>query len=99
MTEHIKAAERVFMVLDVLLNFPAAGLSPSEVARAAQISPPAATRSLQTLLRVGWAERVEATGRWRPSVSRLRQIVTATQVDFDNTEARLREDKARIGID
>lgn len=97
MAERIHSAERVFRVLDVLWDFAAGGLSPSEVARAAQVTPPVATRALRTLERVGYAERLHETGRWRPH-PRLGRKITRAQTSFDTAAARHREDRARFGI-
>ncbi|AMU13813.1 transcriptional regulator [Burkholderia cenocepacia] len=92
-----KSAEKVLEVLNVLLSHFAHGLTPSELARATNLSPSNITRYVATLEEKGFAERIPHTGRIRPSV-RHAQYAVAILRSLDNAKQRIDELRDRIAI-
>lgn len=73
--QDIKSAVKVFAVLDVLLRNFAHGFSPKELIDATGFSGTDITRYVNTLVMVGYAERIQETGRIRPSERFARHAV------------------------
>jgi len=63
-----KSAAKVFAVLDVLLRNFFHGYTPSELAAETKYSASDITRYVHTLVSAGYAERIQETGRIRPSI-------------------------------
>jgi DNA-binding IclR family transcriptional regulator len=74
-SQDIKSAVKVFAVLDVLLCNFAHGFSPKELIEATGFSGTDITRYVSTLIQVGYAERIQETGRIRPSERLARHAV------------------------
>lgn len=70
-----KSAVKVFQVLDVLMRNFFHGFSPSEIARETGFSLSDINSYTNTLLEAGYAERIQETGRIRPSQRLARQAV------------------------
>ena len=66
-TQEISSAIKVLAVLDVLLRNFAHGFSPKELIEATGFSGTDITRYVNTLEQAGFAERIQETGRIRPS--------------------------------
>lgn len=94
----IQAALRVLAAEEVLMRAFAAGVSPSELARALSISPPAATRCLKTLAHAGRAERVPETDRWRAS-HRMGRLAVQAVHSLDRAAAAAGESRQRLDPD
>jgi DNA-binding IclR family transcriptional regulator len=62
------SALKVLNVMEVLFKNFFHGYSPGELATATGYSASDITRYVETLIQAGWAERIEETGRIRPSV-------------------------------
>lgn len=90
-----KSATKVFSVLDVLFRNFAQGFTPSELARATELSPSDITRYVATLIDTGYAERIPDTDRIRVSVSLARKAIQIMQ-SLDAAERRLQETRNRI---
>lgn len=71
-----RSATKVLAVLDALLGHFAHGLTPGDLVKATGLDPSAVTRAVATLEKTGFAERIQETGRVRPSVRLGRQAVT-----------------------
>lgn len=90
-----KSATKVFAVLDVLFRNFAQGFTPSELARATELSPSDITRYVATLIDTGYAERIPDTDRIRVSVSLARKAIQIMQ-SLDAAERRIQETRNRI---
>lgn len=90
-----KSATKVFSVLNVLFRNFAQGFTPSELARATELSPSDITRYVATLIDTGYAERVPDTDRIRVSVALARKAIQIMQ-SLDAAERRLQETRNRI---
>jgi len=73
--QDIKSAAKVLQVLDVLLRNFAHGFSPKELIEATGFSGADITRYVSTLEQGGYAERIQETGRIRPSERLARHAV------------------------
>ncbi|MBK8638057.1 MAG: helix-turn-helix domain-containing protein [Chromatiaceae bacterium] len=92
----VESAGRVLDVLLLLMRADfAAGLSPSDIARALGLSASAVTRYLATLEERGCLERLTVTGRVRPSV-RLAQYAVGILRSLESATQRTQELTARI---
>jgi len=94
-TQDIKSAVKVFAVLDVLLRNFAHGFSPKELIEATCFSGTDITRYVNTLVQVGYAERIQDTGRIRPSERLARQAVLILN-SLNAAEKQLAELNQRI---
>lgn len=90
-----QSAGKVLDVLNVLLMHFAHGLTPTELAKATDLSPSNITRYVATLEEKGFAERIPETGRIRPSVKLARQAI-AIMHSLDAARTRLDEIINRI---
>lgn len=70
-----KSAVKVFQVLDVLMRNFFHGYSPTELAEETKFSPSDINSYVNTLVEAGYAERIQETGRIRPSERIARQAV------------------------
>lgn len=101
MTDHNKVVAslaRGLRLMDVLWEHFAVGLTPGEIAKAAQENPSYATRALNTLESVDWVERIPETDRWRPSVRATRRL-GAVKRSLDLQEQRAHELRDRVATD
>ncbi|WP_153117398.1 helix-turn-helix domain-containing protein [Rhodocyclus tenuis] len=89
------AGSKVLDVLNVLMGHFAHGLSPSELAKATDLSPPNITRYVATLIEAGFAERIPETGRIRPSTRFALQAMSIMR-SVDAARGRLDELSARL---
>lgn len=94
-TATTKSATKVFTVLDVLFRNFAQGFTPSELARATELSPSDITRYVATLIESGYAERITDTDRIRVSVSLARKAIQIMQ-SLDAAERRIQETRNRL---
>ncbi len=90
-----QSAGKVLDVLNVLLMHFAHGLTPTELAKATDLSPSNITRYVATLEEKGFAERISETSRIRPSV-KLAQHAVAIMRSMDSARSRLDEITNRI---
>lgn len=90
-----QSAGKVLDVLNVLLMHFAHGLTPTELAKATDLSPSNITRYVATLEEKGFAERIPETGRIRPSV-KLAQHAMAIMRSLDGARNRMDEITNRI---
>ncbi len=98
MTTDVKTSQsagKVLDVLNVLLGHFAHGLTPTELAKATDLSPSNITRYVATLEEKGFAERIPETGRIRPSV-RFAQSAMAILRSLDNARNRIEEVTNRL---
>lgn len=91
----IHAALRVMAVEEVLLRCFANGVQPGEIATELQLSPPAVTRALRTLVRAGRAEQLPANGRWRAS-HRLGRLAIQAVHSLDRVVDEATESRRRL---
>ncbi len=93
--QDIKSAVKVFAVLDVLLRNFAHGFSPKELIEATGFSGADITRYVNTLVQVGYAERITETGRIRPS-HRLAQQAVQILKSLESAADRIKESQSRL---
>jgi DNA-binding IclR family transcriptional regulator len=91
----IKSALKVLQVLDVLLRNFAHGFSPKELIEATHFSGTDITRYVNTLEQAGFAERIQETGRIRPSERFARHAVQILH-SLNAAEKQLAELNQRI---
>lgn len=96
--EIIESALKVLAAEEVLMRAFAQGVTPGELAKALKISPPAATRTLNTLATAGRAERIAETGRWRSS-HRMGRLAVQSVHALDRAAADARDSRARLDPD
>lgn len=94
-TQDSESAGKVLAVLDVLLRNFAHGFSPTELAKETGLSPSAITRYVTTLQNSGFAERIQETGRIRPSHRIAQQAVQILQ-SLDGAATRIEESRQRL---
>ena len=94
-TQNNTSAGKVLTVLDVLLRNFAHGFSPSELCKETGFSPSDITRYVGTLETAGFAERIQETGRIRPSTRFARQAVQVMN-SLNAAERQLAELNQRI---
>jgi DNA-binding IclR family transcriptional regulator len=82
--------ERGYRVLLTLAGHEVTGLSLSEIAKAVGASAATVLRDLRVLTKVGLAEQLTATGRWRLG-PKLVQIAIAYHTNIDAARRRLDE--------
>lgn len=87
---HNAAQERGYAVLLVLAGNEFIGLTPTDIAKAIGTSASNITRDLSVLQKVGLAEQLVETGRWRLG-PKLVQIATSFQLHLDKSRRRLDE--------
>ena len=90
-----QSGEKVLQVLNLLLRNFAHGLTPSELAKATNLSASNITGYVNTLESQGFAERIPETGRIRPS-HRLAQHAVAIMRSLTDAETRAKESINRI---
>jgi DNA-binding IclR family transcriptional regulator len=89
------SAAKVLAVLDVLMRNFAHGFSPTELSRETGFSMSDMTRYVAILERTGFAERIQETGRIRPSHRHARYAVqimnslASAEQQLDQTKNRL----------
>lgn len=93
--QDIKSAVKVLTVLDVLLRNFAHGFAPKELIDATGFSGADITRYVNTLVQVGYAERITETGRIRPS-HRLAQQAVQVLKSLDSAAERIKESQTRL---
>jgi len=91
----IKSAIKVLQVLDVLLRNFAHGFSPKELIEATGFSGTDITRYVNTLEQAGFAERIQETGRIRPSHNHARFAVQIMN-SLNEANSRTQESLNRI---
>jgi Transcriptional regulator len=94
-TKEIGSALKVFQVLDVLLRNFAHGFSPKELIEATGFTGTDITRYVNTLEQAGFAERIQETGRIRPSERVARHAVQILH-SLNAAERQLAELNQRI---
>ena len=90
-----QSTTKALALMDVLFNHFAHGLTPTDLAQATGMSASDITRYVATLEAAGWAERIQETGRIRPSV-RVAQKAMAVLRSMDSARQRLEEIQARL---
>ena len=93
--QDIKSALKVLQVLDVLLRNFAHGFSPKELIEATGFSGTDITRYVNTLEQAGFAERIQETGRIRPSHRHARYAVQILQ-SLEAAQNRLTDARNRL---
>jgi DNA-binding IclR family transcriptional regulator len=94
-TKDVECVAKVLTVLDVLMRNFAHGFSSTELSRETGISMSALTRYVATLENAGFAERIQETGRIRPSHRHARYAVqimnslASAEQQLDQTKNRL----------
>lgn len=78
-TGDTKSAGKVLSVLNVLLRNFAHGFSPTELSKETGFTPSDITRYVNTLETEGFAERIQETGRIRPSHKHAQYCVQIMQ--------------------
>jgi len=86
--------QRILRVLIALAGHEITGLTPGDVARAAEVTPSNATRDLNNLAIAGLAEQIQSDGRWRLG-PKLIQIALSHTQGMDRASGRLAEVKQR----
>jgi DNA-binding IclR family transcriptional regulator len=94
-TGDTKSALKVLEVLNVLLRNFAYGYSPTELAKETGFGASDITRYVNTLETAGFAERIQETGRIRPS-HRHAQFAVQILKSLEHAEQRLTETKKRL---
>lgn len=93
--QDIKSALKVFKVLDVLMRNFAHGFTPKDLIEATGFSGADITRYVSTLEQAGYAERIQETGRIRPSHRHAQQAVQILK-SLDNAADRIKESQTRL---
>lgn len=88
------AQQRILRALTILAGHEFTGVTPTDYAKALQVTQSTATRDLHNLHAVGFAEEIPGTGRWRLG-PRPVQIALAFSSSLQAAEARLGEIKNR----
>lgn len=91
-----EAQQRLLRLAQTLAGNELEGLAPGDVAKLNACSPSQVTRDLANLKHFGWAEQIQATGRWRLGPDIVR-IATRHMAALDRAERRLTEIKSRFG--
>lgn len=94
-TGDTKSALKVLEVLNVLLRNFAYGYSPTELAKETGFGASDITRYVNTLETAGFAERIQETGRIRPS-HRLAQKGLQIWQSLESAQQKLDETKSRL---
>lgn len=94
-TRASQSGEKVLMVLNALMRNFAHGYTPGELAKATGLSASNITGYVNTLEAQGFAERIQETGRIRPS-HRLAQHAVSIMRSLNDAEARARESLNRV---
>lgn len=90
-----KSAGKVLNVLTVLIRNFAYGFSPTELTKATGYSASDITRYVQTLEQAGFAERIQETGRIRPS-HKFAQAAIQIMNSVNEADRKLSETKNRL---
>ncbi len=90
------AQQRILGLVMALAGNEIDGLAPGDIAKLQQCSPSQVTRDLANLKHAGWAEQIQATGRWRLGPTPAR-IGVRHMVLLDRAERRLAEIRSRFG--
>ncbi|MBI1397040.1 MAG: hypothetical protein GC151_13775 [Betaproteobacteria bacterium] len=99
MTEYSNGPqERGYRVLQALAGHEVFGLAPSDLAKGLNEPASSMTRDLGVLCKVGLAERIEETGRYRLG-PRIVQIALAHMRGIDKVRTRLNETEQRYSRD
>lgn len=88
------AQERGYRVMLALRGNEFMGVAPGEIAKALGISPSNVTRDLAVLAKVGLAEQIQETGRWRLGPG-IVQIALAFSTHLNRTKSRVAEIEQR----
>lgn len=86
--------QRGFALAFLLAGHELQGLSPTDMARALNVTPPVITRDLYNLTQAGVVEKIETTGRYRLG-PRLVRIALAHLAAMDEAEKRLAQLKKK----
>lgn len=92
---HNAAQERGYRVLMALPGHELVGVAPGELARALGVSPSSITRDLAVLAKVGLAEQIPETGRWR-CAPRFVQAALSFSVHLERAKSRVAEIEQRF---
>jgi DNA-binding IclR family transcriptional regulator len=91
-----EAQQRILGLVVTLAGHEIEGLAPGDIAKFQSCSPSQVTRDLANLKHFGWAEQIQATGRWRLGPDIVR-VATRHMTALDRAERRLAEIKSRFG--
>lgn len=91
-----ESQQRILGLIVTLAGHEIEGLAPGDIAKHQGCSPSHVTRDLANLKKVGWAEQLPATGRWRLGPDIVR-IAMRHMTALDRAERRLAEIKSRFG--
>lgn len=94
-TKNHQGGEKILQVLNVLLNNFAHGMTPTDLAKATNLTPSSITRYLNTLEGAGFAERIAETGRVRPS-HKIAQKAVSIMRSLQDAQDRAKESLNRI---
>lgn len=87
--------QRLLKLVSALAGHEVEGLAPGDIARRQGCHASQVTRDLRNLARLGYAETIAATGRWRLGPA-LVQIALAHMTGLDRARRRLEETQARF---
>jgi DNA-binding IclR family transcriptional regulator len=96
-TQYINAPQqRILGLVMTLAGHEMDGLSPGDIVKAQKCSASQVTRDLANLKHAGWAEQIQATGRWRLGPTPAR-IGVRHMALLDRAQRRLAEIQSRFG--
>lgn len=83
-------ATRALDMLECLSGRVLDGMSNKDLAEAMRCPPPYVTRTAETLIRKGWVEKDESTGRFRIT-TRFSRLTFRVMADFDRAKTALEQ--------
>lgn len=89
------AAEKVLDVLDALAGYAVRGVSNTALAQHLNLNASTITRSMEILVKKGWARKDETTGLFHPT-PRMAQVFGRVLADIDRAEQQLADIKNRF---
>jgi DNA-binding IclR family transcriptional regulator len=90
------AQQRILRLVVTLAGHEIEGLAPGDIAKLQQCSASQVTRDLANLKHFGWAEQIQATGRWRLGPDIVR-VATRHMTALDRADRKLAEIRSRFG--
>jgi DNA-binding IclR family transcriptional regulator len=88
--------QRLLRLVVTLAGHEIEGLAPVDIVKQGNCTPSDVTRDIANLEHFGWAEQIQATGRWRLGPDIVR-IATRHMVAMDRADRKLAELRSRYG--
>lgn len=88
--------QRILTLIRTLAGHELQGLAPADITKLQSCDPAQTTRDLANLKKVGWAEQIADTGRWRLGPEIVRISLRYAQ-GLDRAETRLSDIRSRFG--